>query len=150
MQRHQSRRNQESPSSFECPTGPFITPTKKHWWPRHDWLVSLVGRRGSFLRRFCQQCQRIWQHCSLRPGVDSWFLGIPMSHMWYLPMYVLVCWLLQRRKPWRWAFFFIVVIFDDQQWLKNLFRPSYIYSCSIDHILEHAFCYLGCWAVLGQ
>ena len=103
MQRHQSRRDQESPSSFECATWPFITPTKKHWWPRHDWLVSLVSRRGSFLRRFCQQCQRIWQHCSLWPGVDSWFLGIPMSHMWYLPMYVLVCWLLQRRKPWRWA-----------------------------------------------
>ena len=28
--------------------------------------------------------------------------------------------------------------------------PSSIYSCSIDHILEHEFCHLGCWAVLGQ
>ena len=25
--------------------------------------------------------------------------------------------------------------------------PSSIYSCSIDHILEHEFCHLGCWAV---
>ena len=28
--------------------------------------------------------------------------------------------------------------------------PSYIYSCSIGHILEHEFCHLGCWAVLGK
>ena len=26
-------------------------------------------------------------------------------------------------------------------------RPSSIYSCSIDHILEHEFCHLVCWAV---
>ena len=26
-------------------------------------------------------------------------------------------------------------------------KPSSIYSCSIDHILEHKFCRLGCWAV---
>ena len=26
-------------------------------------------------------------------------------------------------------------------------KPSSIYSCSIDHILEHEFCHLGCWAV---
>ena len=26
--------------------------------------------------------------------------------------------------------------------------PSSIYSCSIDHILEHEFCHLGCWAAL--
>ena len=31
MQRHQSRREQESPSSFECVTWPFITPTKKRF-----------------------------------------------------------------------------------------------------------------------
>ena len=31
----------------------------------------------------------------------------------------------------------------------RLYRnPSSIYSCSIDHILEHGFCHLGCWAVL--
>ena len=28
--------------------------------------------------------------------------------------------------------------------------PSSIYSWSIDHILEHEFCYLGCWALLGK
>ena len=28
--------------------------------------------------------------------------------------------------------------------------PSSIYSCSIDHILEHEFCHLGCWAVKGK
>ena len=27
------------------------------------------------------------------------------------------------------------------------FAPSSIYSCSIDHIWEHEFCHLGCWAV---
>ena len=28
--------------------------------------------------------------------------------------------------------------------------PSYIYSCSIGHILEHEFCHLGCRAVKGK
>ena len=30
------------------------------------------------------------------------------------------------------------------------FQPISIYSCSIDHILEHKFCHLGCWAVSRQ
>ena len=30
------------------------------------------------------------------------------------------------------------------------FGPSYIYSCSIGHILEHEFCHLGCRADVGQ
>jgi hypothetical protein len=25
-----------------------------------------------------------------------------------------------------------------------------MYRCSIGHILEHEFCHLGCWAVLGK
>ena len=29
-------------------------------------------------------------------------------------------------------------------------KPSSIYSCSIDHILEHEFCHLGCWAASRQ
>ena len=34
-------------------------------------------------------------------------------------------------------------------WFRILeFGPSSIYSCSIDHILEHEFCHLGCWAAL--
>ena len=28
--------------------------------------------------------------------------------------------------------------------------PSFIYSCSIGHILEHGFSNLGCWAVLWK
>ena len=31
--------------------------------------------------------------------------------------------------------------------MKDTQKPSSIYSCSIDPILEHEFCHLGCWAI---
>ena len=31
--------------------------------------------------------------------------------------------------------------------MLNYAHPSSIYSCSIEHILEHELCHLGCWAV---
>ena len=34
------------------------------------------------------------------------------------------------------------------RYLVHRCMPSSIYSCSIDHILEHEFCHLGCWAAL--
>ena len=37
-----------------------------------------------------------------------------------------------------------------KQNLQHTLLPSFIYSCSIGHILEHEFCHLGCWAVLGK
>ena len=40
---------------------------------------------------------------------------------------------------------------DDEEESKGLIlkfvNPNSIYSCSIDHILEHEFCNLDCWAV---
>ena len=49
---------------------------------------------------------------------------------------------LRRRRLW------MVSKVCRNAWSKYVYLPSSIYSCSIDHILEHEFCHLGCWAPL--
>ena len=43
-----------------------------------------------------------------------------------------------------------VYIRTVSSWDMMTAAPSYIYSCSIGHILEHEICHLGCWAGKGK